>query len=76
MMLFDPFFIRGMHLKNRVIMAPMCQYSASEDEFPPSWHETHYVSKAVGQVGAIILEATAVEPRGRISEHTITSTSQ
>ncbi|MBU2514239.1 NADH:flavin oxidoreductase/NADH oxidase [bacterium] len=66
-MLFDPFFLRGMHLKNRIIMAPMCQYSAGEDGFPQSWHEIHYVSRAVGQVGAIILEATAVEPRGRIS---------
>jgi NADPH2 dehydrogenase len=66
-MLFDPFFLRGLHLKNRIIMAPMCQYSAENDGLPQAWHETHYVSRAVGQVGAIILEATAIEPRGRIS---------
>jgi len=66
-MLFDPFFLRGLHLKNRIIMAPMCQYSAENDGLPQPWHETHYVTRAVGQVGAIIIEATAVEPRGRIS---------
>lgn len=57
-----------MQLKNRIVMAPMCQYAAKDDGMPQPWHETHYVSRAVGQVGMIISEATAVEPRGRISE--------
>ncbi len=53
-------------LKNRIIMSPMCQYS-SEDGFVNDWHFQHYVSRAVGGVAAIIQEATAVVPEGRIS---------
>jgi len=53
-------------LKNRIIMSPMCQYS-SEDGFPNDWHFQHYVSRAVGNVSAIIQEATAVVVEGRIS---------
>lgn len=53
-------------LKNRIIMSPMCQYS-SEDGFPNDWHFQHYVSRAVGNVSAIIQEATAVVAEGRIS---------
>jgi len=53
-------------LKNRIIMSPMCQYS-SEDGFPNDWHFQHYVSRAVGNVSAIIQEATAVVADGRIS---------
>ena len=67
-MLFEPFSMKDMELKNRIVMAPMCQYAAKDDGMPQPWHETHYVSRAVGQVGMIISEATAVEPRGRISE--------
>jgi NADPH2 dehydrogenase len=49
-------------------MAPMCMYSShNEDGMVENWHYTHYVSRAVGQVGLIILEATAVTPQGRIS---------
>jgi 2,4-dienoyl-CoA reductase-like NADH-dependent reductase (Old Yellow Enzyme family) len=53
-------------LKNRIIMSPMCQYSG-EDGFPNDWHFQHYISRAVGNVSAIIQEATAVVPEGRIS---------
>ncbi|HAD79109.1 NADH:flavin oxidoreductase/NADH oxidase [Empedobacter falsenii] len=53
-------------LKNRIIMSPMCQYS-SEDGFPNDWHFQHYVSRAVGNVSAIIQEATAIVAEGRIS---------
>ena len=53
-------------LKNKIIMSPMCQYSA-EDGFPNDWHFQHYVSRAVGGVSAIIQEATAIVPEGRIS---------
>ncbi|MGL5234714.1 MAG: NADH:flavin oxidoreductase/NADH oxidase [Empedobacter falsenii] len=53
-------------LKNRIIMSSMCQYS-SEDGFPNDWHFQHYVSRAVGNVSAIIQEATAVVADGRIS---------
>lgn len=49
-------------------MSPMCMYSShNEDGHVQNWHFTHYVSRAVGQVGMIMLEATAVHPQGRIS---------
>jgi len=67
-MLFEPFSIKGLTIKNRIVMAPMCQYAAGDDGLLRSWHRIHYASRAVGQVGMIISEATAVEPRGRISE--------
>lgn len=47
-------------------MSPMCQYSAI-DGFPSNWHYIHYATRAIGGVGAIIQEATAVSPEGRIS---------
>lgn len=53
-------------LKNRVVMSPMCQYSA-EDGYANDWHFVHYGSRAVGGCGVIIQEATAVCPEGRIS---------
>lgn len=63
---FSPYSLGPVELRNRIVMAPMCQYS-SEDGFVSSWHGNHYLSRAAGGVGAIILEATAVEARGRIS---------
>ncbi|ABR50409.1 NADH:flavin oxidoreductase/NADH oxidase [Alkaliphilus metalliredigens QYMF] len=66
--LFSPFTLKDLTLKNRIVMAPMCQYSASETGYANQWHQVHYVSRAVGGVGLILLEATAVEPRGRISQ--------
>ncbi len=49
-------------------MSPMCMYSShNEDGMLQDWHYTHYVSRAVGQVGLIMVEATAVTPQGRIS---------
>ena len=66
-LLFEPIEINeNLILKNRIIMSPMCQYSAI-DGYPNSWHHTHYITRAVGGVGAIIFEATAVNPEGRIS---------
>ena len=65
--LFEPYSIKGVTFKNRIAMAPMCQYSANNDGLPQDWHRVHYASRAVGQVGLIIVEATAVESRGRIS---------
>ncbi|HEX2987582.1 MAG TPA: NADPH dehydrogenase NamA [Chloroflexota bacterium] len=66
--LFDPITLRGLTLKNRIAMAPMCQYSAGPEGMPNDWHLVHYVSRAIGGVGLVIVEATAVEPVGRISE--------
>lgn len=67
-LLFEPYKIKGMTVKNRVAMAPMCQYSADNNGLLKDWHRVHYLTRAIGQVGMIITEATAVEPRGRISD--------
>jgi NADPH2 dehydrogenase len=66
--LFEPYKVKDVTLKNRIVMAPMCMYSShNEDGKVENWHRTHYTSRAVGGVGLIILEATAVTPQGRIS---------
>ncbi|HEY6876372.1 MAG TPA: NADH:flavin oxidoreductase/NADH oxidase [Polyangiales bacterium] len=67
--LFEPLALRGVQFRNRIGMAPMCQYSASEDGLPTRWHEVHLGARAAGGAGLILLEATAVEARGRISGH-------
>ncbi|HEY9677811.1 MAG TPA: NADH:flavin oxidoreductase/NADH oxidase [Drouetiella sp.] len=64
--LFSPLTIRGVTLKNRIGVSPMCQYS-SEDGFATDWHLVHLGSRAVGGAGLVICEATGVEARGRIS---------
>ena len=66
--LFTPITIKNMELKNRVVMPPMCMYSAEEDGMITPWHATHYHSRAVGGVGLIIMEATAVQQVGKISD--------
>ncbi len=58
--------LRGLELPNRLFMAPMCQYSAV-DGMPTDWHLRHYVERAIGGVGLVMLEATAVCPEGRIT---------
>lgn len=66
--LFEPFTIRNVTLKNRIVMSPMCMYSShNEDGMVQDWHKIHYATRAVGQVGLIIVEATGVQPQGRIS---------
>lgn len=64
--LFAPFRQRGLTLRNRVVVSPMCQYS-STDGFANDWHFVHLGSRAVGGAGLIVLESTAVTPVGRIS---------
>ena len=64
--LFTPFAQRSLSLRNRIVVAPMCQYSAS-DGVPHEWHLVHLGSRAVGGAGAVIAEATAVSAQGRIS---------
>jgi len=66
MHLFSPLQIRGIELRNRVVVSPMCQYSC-EDGFATDWHLVHLGSRAVGGAALVIAEATAVEARGRIS---------
>ncbi|BDQ28415.1 oxidoreductase [Helicobacter ailurogastricus] len=65
-LLFSPWKIKDLELKNRVVMAPMDQYSA-RDGHVNDWHTYHYVSRAIGQVGLIIFEVAAVSANGRIS---------
>ena len=65
--LFSKFELKGMELKNRIVMPPMCMYTA-EDGIANDWHFVHYTTRAVGGVGLIIFEATGVESRGRISD--------
>lgn len=65
-LLFSPLTIKNTTLKNRIVVSPMCQYSA-EDGFANDWHLVHLGSRAVGGAGLIIQEATAVSPEGRIS---------
>jgi 2,4-dienoyl-CoA reductase-like NADH-dependent reductase (Old Yellow Enzyme family) len=65
--LFDPLTLRGITVRNRIAVSPMCQYS-SEDGFASDWHLVHLGSRAVGGAGIVFTEAAAVEPRGRISQ--------
>lgn len=65
--LFEPLTLRGLTLKNRIMMSPMCQYCANPDNTINDWHYTHYASRAVGGVGLIMVEASAVERRGCIN---------
>src|SRR5438128_389892 len=65
-LLLEPLKIRDITLRNRIVVSPMCQYS-SEDGYAGDWHLVHLGSRAVGGAGLVFTEATAVEPRGRIS---------
>ena len=63
------FTIKNMTLRNRIVMPPMCMYSAGTDGMAKAFHFSHYTARAVGGVGLIIMEATGVLPCGRISDH-------
>jgi len=65
-LLFSPLHLRGLELKNRVVISPMCQYSAV-DGVATDWHLVHLGQFATGGAGLIFTEATAVEERGRIT---------
>jgi len=64
--LFSPFEIRSVVLRNRIVISPMCMYSA-HDGFAADWHAHHVGRLAWGGAGLVILEASAVEKRGRIT---------
>src|SRR6478752_2524824 len=64
--LLSPLAIRGVTLRNRIVMSPMCQYSAQEG-MADDWHLVHLGSRAVGGAALIFVEATAVTRDGRIS---------
>ena len=64
--LFSPFLIGGLTLANRIVIAPMCQYSADGGR-TTDWHTIHLGNLSHSGAGLLIIEATAVEPEGRIS---------
>lgn len=64
--LFSPLHLKTLTIPNRIVVSPMCQYSATEG-FANDWHLVHLGQFAIGRAGAIIQEATAVVPEGRIS---------
>jgi 2,4-dienoyl-CoA reductase-like NADH-dependent reductase (Old Yellow Enzyme family) len=64
--LFAPLTQRGVTLRNRIVVSPMCQYTA-RDGLANDWHLVHLGGRAIGGAGAVIAEATAVLPEGRIS---------
>ena len=64
----DSLTIRGVDFPRRIWMSPMCQYSATPDGHVTQWHHVHAGSRAIGGVGMVMLEATAVAPEGRISK--------
>jgi 2,4-dienoyl-CoA reductase-like NADH-dependent reductase (Old Yellow Enzyme family) len=64
--LFEPLRLRGLTLPNRIVVAPMCQYSAI-DGSASDWHLFHWTQFALGGVGLFVIEATGVSAQGRIS---------
>lgn len=64
--IFSGFTMKDLELKNRIVMAPMCMYMAKEG-YADDWHMIHYATRAMGGVGLVMVEATAVSPEGRIS---------
>lgn len=64
--LFSSFTLKDVTLRNRIVMSPMCQYSAPDGVMTP-WHLVHLGSRAVGGAGLVIAEATAVSPDSRIT---------
>ena len=66
MHVFTPLQQRAVQLRNRIVVSPMCQYSAQAG-LPDDWHLVHLGARAVGGAGVVMTEATAVVPEGRIS---------
>ena len=64
--LFQPFTQRGLTLRNRIVVSPMCQYAA-RDGHVVDWHHQHHARMALGGVALGMVEATAVSPQGRIT---------
>lgn len=64
--LFEPYHLRALTVPNRIVISPMCQYSASEG-CAQAWHHAHLGQLAMSGAGMLMLEATAIEPAGRIT---------
>lgn len=69
MLTFSNYSLKNLILKNRVVLPPMCMYSSDSSGLVKEFHKAHYSARALGGVGLIIIEATAIEPRGRISSY-------
>ena len=67
-LLFSPLQLRSLTLGNRIMVSPMCQYSAA-DGMPNEWHLVHLGSRAVGGAGLVCAEASGISPEGRITPH-------
>lgn len=67
-LLLKPITIKDITFRNRIVMSPMCQYSAV-DGYANDWHLVHLGSRAVGGAGLVIVEATSISPEGRISPY-------
>jgi NADPH2 dehydrogenase len=68
-MFFEPLKVKHIELKNRSVLPPMCMYQAEEDGIAKDFHVAHYAQRALGGIGLIIQEATAVTADGRISRN-------
>ena len=66
-LLFQPIQFGSLQLQNKIVIAPMCQYSATEQGEITYWHEQQWANYALSGAGLCIVEATAVQPEGRIS---------
>src|SRR5262245_6751822 len=66
--LFRPIAFRSVTARNRIMVSPMCQYSAT-DGVPNDWHFQHLASRAVGGAGFVFTEVVHTEARGRITPH-------
>ncbi|HMO12869.1 MAG TPA: NADH:flavin oxidoreductase/NADH oxidase [Pirellulaceae bacterium] len=64
--LFDPYSLKDVALRNRIVVSPMCQYM-SQEGVATDWHQVHYAALARGGAALVIVEATAVSPEGRIT---------
>jgi len=60
--------LKNLNLKNRIVMPPMCMYSTDETGIANDFHYTHYVTRAIGAVGLIIVESTGVIENGRTTD--------
>lgn len=69
MNLLKEYELKNLKLKNKVVMPPMCMYSSDNEGYVKDFHKIHYGARALGGVGLIILEATAITPNGRISDN-------
>ena len=63
--LFEPIQLRSIQARNRIVIAPMQQYSAQADGLANDWHLLHLGRFALGGAGVVFVESTAVEARGR-----------